>query len=90
MILGFLLGSALLMLGDRVKELNEILLQINEWMMSARTTINVVTAAFMVAEMSGVAVTTSFLLVLILVSLASPGTTGAWANTAPVIPKRII
>ena len=198
-ILGFLLGSALLLLGDRVTELNEILLQINEWMMSAmkivlmavpaipflsifttiakgsggemlggwkfivasyivygiavvfkavkasaktgisipvfwrrikpvvkmafttgstaapirkaneitekdfkikpeftsfwvpmcsamlspKTTINVVIAAFMVAEMTGVAVTTSFLLVLILVtlelSMASPGTTSAWA-----------
>lgn len=34
-ILGLLLGSALLMLGDRVNELNEILLQLNEWVMSA-------------------------------------------------------
>lgn len=198
-VLGFLLGSALLVLGDRVRELNEVLLQINEWMMSAmkiilmampaipflsiftsvargtageilegwkfiaasyiayticisvkavkasvrtgisipefwrrikpvvsiafstcstaaplkkvyevsekdfnirpeftsfwvplasamlspKTTINVVIATFMVAELTGIAVTNSFILVLILVtlelSMASPGTTSAWA-----------
>ncbi len=198
-ILGLLLGSALLLLGDRVSELNELLLQVNEWMMSAlkivlmvipvipflsifisvakgnegeilegwkfiaasiiaytictvvkvlkasaktgikvsefwrkarplvkmafstgststptkmvydvsekdfnikpeftafwvpmasamlspKTTINVVIATFMVAELTGIAVTGSFILVLTLVtlelSLASPGTTSAWA-----------
>ena len=52
-------------------------------MFSPKTTIYVVIAAFMVAEMTGAAVTTSFLLVLILVtlelSIASPGTTSSWA-----------
>ena len=33
-ILGFLFGAALLLLGDRVKELNVVLLQIDEWIMS--------------------------------------------------------
>ena len=51
-------------------------------MLSPKTTINVVIATFMVAEITGVAVTTSFLIVLILVtlelSIASPGTTSAW------------
>ena len=52
-------------------------------MLSPKTAINVVIATFMVAEMTGVAISTSFLFVLILVtlelSLASPGTTSAWA-----------
>lgn len=34
-VLGFLLGSALLVLGDGVVELKEILIQINKWLMSA-------------------------------------------------------
>ena len=49
---------------------------------TSKTTLNLVIATFMVAELSGVAVTTSFLLVLIIVtlelSIASPGTTSAW------------
>ncbi len=52
-------------------------------MLSPKTTINVVIATFMVAEMTGIAVDNSFILALILVTLelsvASPGTTGAWA-----------
>ena len=52
-------------------------------MLSPKTAINVVIATFMVAEMTGVAISASFLFVLILVtlelSLASPGTTSAWA-----------
>ena len=52
-------------------------------MLSPKTTINVVIATFMVAQMTGIAITTSFILVLILVtlelSMASPGTTSAWA-----------
>lgn len=51
-------------------------------MLSPKTTVNVVIAAFMVAEMTGMAITTSFLVVLVLVtlelSIASPGTTSAW------------
>lgn len=51
-------------------------------MLSIKTTINVVIATFMVAELTGIAISVSFLLVLILVtlelSLASPGTTSAW------------
>ncbi len=50
-------------------------------MLSTKTAINVVIAVFMVAEMTGVAVSASFLLVLVLVtlelSIASPGTTSA-------------
>ena len=34
-VLGFLLGAALLLIGDGVKGLSDLLLQINEWMMSA-------------------------------------------------------
>lgn len=34
-ILGFLLGSAFLLIGDRIPELKTVLIQINEWMMSA-------------------------------------------------------
>lgn len=52
-------------------------------MLSPSTTINVVLATCMVAEMTGIAVSSSFLLVLTLVtmelSIASPGTTSAWA-----------
>ena len=52
-------------------------------MLSPKTTINVVIATFMVAELTGVAISTSFLFVLILVtlelSIASPGTTSSWA-----------
>ena len=52
-------------------------------MLSPKTTINTVLAAFMVAEMTGMAISTSFLMVLILValelSIASTGTTSAWA-----------
>ena len=51
-------------------------------MLSPKTAINVVIATFMVAEMTGVAISTSFLFVLILVtlelSMASPGTNSAW------------
>ena len=51
-------------------------------MLSPKTTINVVIATFMVAEMTGVEISLSFLFVLILVtlelSIASPGTTSAW------------
>ena len=51
-------------------------------MLSPKTTINVVIATLMVAELAGVSVSLSFLLVLILVtlelSIASPGTTSAW------------
>ena len=51
-------------------------------MLSPKTTIYLVIATLMVAEMTGMAVTTSFLLVLIIVtlelSIASPGTTSAW------------
>ena len=51
-------------------------------MFSPKTTIYVVTATFMVAEMTGVAISTSFLFVLILVtlelSIASPGSASAW------------
>lgn len=51
-------------------------------MLSPKTTVNVVIAAFMVAEMTGMAITTSFLVVLVLVtlelSIASPETTSAW------------
>lgn len=50
---------------------------------SPKTTINVILATFMVAQMTGIAITDSFILVLVLVtlelSLASPGTTSAWA-----------
>ncbi len=50
-------------------------------MLSIKTTINVVIATLMVAELTGIAITTSFLLVLVLVtlelSLISPGTTSA-------------
>ena len=34
-VLGFLFGAALLVLGDRVTELNQVLMQIDEWFMSA-------------------------------------------------------
>ena len=52
-------------------------------MLSPKTAVNVVIASFMVAELSGMAISASFLLVLILItlelSIASPGTTSAWA-----------
>lgn len=52
-------------------------------MLSPKTAINVVIASFMVAELCGMAISVSFLLVLILItlelSIASPGTTSAWA-----------
>lgn len=51
-------------------------------MLSIKTTINVIIATFMVAELTEMAISMPFLLVLILVtlelSLASPGTTSAW------------
>lgn len=51
-------------------------------MLSPKTTINLVIAAFMVAQIAQVNVTESFLVVLIILtlelSLASPGTTSAW------------
>lgn len=52
-------------------------------LLSPKTTVNVIIATFMVAELTGIEISNSFVLVLILVtlelSLASPGTTAAWA-----------
>ena len=52
-------------------------------MLSPKTAVNVVIATFMVAQMTGIAVTSSFLMILVLVtlelSIASPGTASAWA-----------
>lgn len=52
-------------------------------MLSPKTTINVVIATFMVAEMTGIAISNSFILILILItlelSIATPGSTAAWA-----------
>ncbi len=54
-------------------------------MMSLKTTVNVVLAAMMMAEMEGVGFSPSFLFVLLILavemSLASPGTIGSWLIT---------
>ena len=63
-------------------EFTSFWIPISSAMLSPKTTINVVIATLMVAELTGIAMSTSFLTVLILVtlelSIASPGTTSAW------------
>ncbi len=106
-ILGILLGAALLLLGDKVKGIKDLLMQINQWvrcvmkillvvipiipfwipmcaaMMSIKTTVYLIFATLMVAEISGMALTTAFMFTMLFVtmelSLASPGAACSWA-----------
>ena len=63
-------------------EFNSFWIPMCSAMLSPKTTINVVVATFMMAQITGVQVSESFLIVLIIMtlqlSLASPGTTSAW------------
>lgn len=66
-------------------EFTSFWLPLTNSMMSLKTTVNVVLAALMMAEMQGVGFSISFLFVLLILavemSLASPGTIGSWVIT---------
>ena len=68
---------------DIKPEFSSFWIPMSSAMLSLKTTVNVTIATLMAASMSDIAVTPSFLIVLLLVtielSLASPGTVSAWA-----------